>query len=480
VATTDQHDTSTHDTVSVPHPSASERAARGKAARAAVPRTSHGEWAPAGDRPDPLALLTAQETTRVPELVPIRHGRMAASPFAFYRGAANVLAADLSSVTHSGLKVQLCGDAHLANFGGFASPERSLVFDLNDFDETLPGPFEWDVKRLGASLEIAARSRGFDRKIRTSIVTASVRSYRETMRRFAQAQNLDMWYAHLGVDDIMARWGRDLGAEALKQFQRTVDKAESKDRLKAEAKLTQLVDGEPRFVSDPPLLVPAEDLLPDSERRTIEAAMHEALRAYRRTLQDDRRHLLESYRFTQLARKVVGVGSVGTRCWVALMVGLDNRDPLFLQIKEAEASVMEPYLGRSGFANHGQRVVQGQRLVQAASDIFLGWVHVADGFDGKSHDHYVRQLWDWKASANVDTMTPDLLDVYGQICGWTLARAHARSGDRVAIAAYLGSSGTFDQAIARFSVRYAEQNDLDHQALVDAIARGQLTANTEV
>jgi len=466
-------------TAKVEHLSTSERAALGKAARTTVPRTVHGEWAPASGRPDPIEMLAAQETTRVPELVPIRHGRMAASPFAFYRGAANVLAADLAAVPHTSLQVQLCGDAHLVNFGGFASPERSLVFDLNDFDETLPGPFEWDVKRLAASLEIAARSRGFDRKIRTGIVADSVKSYRDAMRRFAKTQNLDVWYAHLGVDDIVARWGQDLGAEALKSFRRSVDKAESKDRLKAESKLTQLVDGEPRFVSDPPLLVPAEELLADSERQAMEEAMHEALRKYRHTLQDDRRHLLESYRFTQLARKVVGVGSVGTRCWVALMVGLDDNDPLFLQVKEAEASVLEPYLGKSGFANHGQRVVQGQRLVQAASDIFLGWEHVI-GYDGKPHDHYIRQLWDWKASANVDTMSPELLDVYGQICGWTLARAHARSGDRVAIASYLGGSPTFDQSIARFAALYAEQNDLDHQALTQAIADGRMVASTEV
>ncbi len=464
----------------VPHPSASERAAHGKAARAEVPRTSHGEWAPASDRPDPLALLEAQEATRVPELVPIRHGRMAASPFAFYRGAANVLAADLASVPHTGLKVQLCGDAHLVNFGGFASPERSMLFDLNDFDETLPGPFEWDVKRLGASLEVAGRSRGFDRKIRAGIVTDAVRTYREAMRRFARTQNLDVWYARLAVDDIVARWGQSLGGEALKAFRRTVEKAESKDRLKAEAKLTELVDGEPRFISDPPLLVPAEELYEDAERQVLEQSMHDTLRTYRHTLQDDRRHLLESYRFTQLARKVVGVGSVGTRCWVALMVGLDNGDPLFLQVKEAEASVMEPYLGRSGFANHGQRVVQGQRLVQAASDIFLGWAQVPNGVDGRPHDYYMRQLWDWKASANVDTMAPEMFDVYGQICGWTLARAHARSGDRVAIAAYLGSSDVFDQAIARFSVHYADQNELDHAALVDAIASGRMEATPDV
>ncbi|MGZ4681360.1 MAG: DUF2252 domain-containing protein [Acidimicrobiales bacterium] len=471
--------TSTDEAIpAIEHLSVADRAAHGKDARAKVSRTSHGEWAPAADRPDPLALLEAQETTRVPELVPIRHGRMAASPFAFYRGAANVLAADLAAVPHSGLRVQLCGDAHLANFGGFASPERSLVFDLNDFDETLPGPFEWDVKRLAASLEIAARSRGFDRKVRTRIVAGSVRSYREAMRAFAKMQNLDVWYAHLGVDDILARWGGDIGQTALKTFQRSVDKVESKDRLKAESKLTRLVDGELRFVSDPPLLVPVDELFPESVVRELEGSIHRALRAYRRTLQDDRRHLLESYRFVQLARKVVGVGSVGTRCWVALMVGLDNSDALFLQVKEAEASVLEPHLGKSGYANHGQRVVKGQQLVQAASDVFLGWEHVI-GYDDLPHDHYIRQLWDWKASAQIETMAPDALDVYGQICGWTLARAHARSGDRVAIAAYLGRSSAFDDALARFAALYAEQNDLDHESLTSAIATGRLTAELE-
>ena len=462
----------------VDHLSVPERAARGKAARAKVSRASHGEWSPASDRPDPLDLLEAQETTRVPELIPLRHGRMAASPFAFYRGAAVVLAADLAPASQSGLRVQLCGDAHLANFGGFASPERSLVFDLNDFDETLPGPFEWDVKRLAASLEIAARSREFGRKVRTHIVRASVRSYRETLRAFAKMQNLDVWYAHLGVQDILARWGGEAGGNALKGFQRSVDKAETKDRIRAESKLTQIVDGEPRFIHDPPLLVPVEELFPEPVVRELEGSVHEALRAYRRTLQDDRRQLLESYRFVQLARKVVGVGSVGTRCWVALMVGLDNNDPLFLQVKEAEASVLEAHLGKSGFANHGQRVVEGQRLVQAASDIFLGWEQ-AIGYDGLPHDHYIRQLWDWKASATIETMSPVQLDIYGQICGWTLARAHARSGDRVAIAAYLGGSDTFDQALARFAEIYAGQNELDHQALTQAIAGGRMTAETE-
>ena len=459
----------------IEHPSVAERVASGKAARADVPRTSHGEWSPQPNRPDPLALLTAQEVTRVPELVPIRHGRMAASPFAFYRGAANVLAADLAAAPRTPLHVQLCGDAHLVNFGGFASPERDLVFDVNDFDETLPGPFEWDVKRLGASIEIAARSRGFGRKRRSKIVRHSIRSYREAMRTFAGMQNLDLWYSHLDAADLYARWGQELGKKALRSFQQTVSKAESKDRLKAESKLTELVDGEPRFRSDPPLLVPVEELFGDTDRRLIEDQIRSSLRSYRHTLQPDRRHLLESYRYVQLARKVVGVGSVGTRCWVVLLVGLDNNDPLFLQVKEAEASVLEPHLGRSGWANHGQRVVEGQRLMQATSDIFLGWEQMT-GADGRRHDYYMRQLWDWKASADVDTMGPDMLKVYGEICGWTLARGHARSGDRVAIASYLGSSDCFDRAIARFSALYAEQNDLDHAQLTRAIVDGTISA----
>jgi Uncharacterized protein conserved in bacteria (DUF2252) len=465
---------------SIDHLSLAERAEAGKAARAKVPRSSHGEWAPADDRPDPLALLTEQEQTRVPELLPIRHGRMAASPFAFYRGAANVLAADLAPLPRTGLNVQLCGDAHLANFGGFASPERSLVFDINDFDETHPGPFEWDVKRLAASLVVAARSRGFDEATCSKIVVGSAQSYRESMRSFATMRNLDVWYTQLGVDDIVARWGTDIGGKALANLQKAMEKAESKDRLKAKAKLTQMVDGEPRFLSDPPLLVPMEELFAGGEDgQAIAVGIHQALRSYRRTLPGDRRRLLESYQYVEGARKVVGVGSVGTRCWVVLMLGRDVDDPLFLQVKQAEASVLEPYLGKSKFANHGQRVVEGQRLMQAASDILLGWERI-DGVDGVPRDYYMRQLWDWKASASVDTMEPDVLGVYGQICGWTLARGHARSGDRIAIGSYLGSGGTFDQAIARFAQQYAEQNDLDHAQLASAVASGAISAETGI
>ena len=389
------------------------------------------------------------------------------------------MASDLSAAPRSGLNVQLCGDAHLANFGGFASPERSMVFDLNDFDETLPGPFEWDVKRLAASLEVAGRSRQLSAKERTTVVTNAVRSYRETIRSFATMANLDVWYAHLGVEDVVRIWGQEAGAEAMKNMQRAVAKAESKDRLKAKAKLTRLVDGELEFLSDPPLLVPAEEVFADVDHQVFEESIRQALRAYRRTLTGDRRHLLESYGYQALARKVVGVGSVGTRAWLVAFMGRDDGDPLFLQVKEAEASVLEPFLKKSAFSNHGQRVVEGQRLMQAASDIFLGWQRV-DGVDGRKHDYYMRQLWDWKASADVDIMSAQVLGVYGQICGWALARAHARSGDRIAIASYLGSSATFDRAIADYARLYAEQNDVDHAALVAAIADGRVQAQSGI
>ena len=462
----------------LPHPTVEERVAKGKALRKRVPRSSHGEWAPAADR-EPVALLEQQATTRVAELVPIRYGRMAVSPFTFYRGAANVMAGDLSSVPHSGLDVQLCGDAHLANFGGFASAERSLVFDLNDFDETLPGPFEWDVKRMVASFDVAGRSREMDVTERSKIVAATSKAYREAMQTFAAMSNLDLWYTQLDVDTITARWGVEAGTKAMKSLQRTATKAESKDRLKALARLTHDVDGDLQIISDPPLIVPIEEVFSDRDADEIEVAIREALRMYRRTLSGDRRKLLESYRFVHIARKVVGVGSVGMRAWVVLLVGRDNADPLFLQVKEAEASVLEPHLKKSPYSNHGQRVVEGQRLMQATSDIFLGWQRV-DGVDGRTHDYYMRQLWDWKASANIDAMTPEIMGFYGQVCGWTLARAHAKSGDRIAISEYLGTSETFDRAMVAFAHSYAEQNDLDHKALSAAIADGSVPAVTGI
>jgi uncharacterized protein (DUF2252 family) len=422
-------------------------------------------------------LLAEQADTRVPDLVPIRYGRMADSPFAYYRGAALPMAADLATMPRSSLTVQLCGDAHLSNFGGFASPEREMLFDLNDFDETLPGPFEWDVKRLAASLEVAGRSRGFDSATTHGVVTGGVESYREAIRGFAAMSYLQVWYARLDVAAMIQRWGGSVGKRTLADAQRNVAKAQAKDQIKARAKLTRPVNGSVRFLSDPPLLVPVDELFGDVDAKRLQDSIHEAIRSYRRTLAGDRRHLLESYQFLDLARKVVGVGSVGTRAWVALFSGRGAEDTLILQVKEAEPSVLERFVGKSVFANSGQRVVEGQRLMQAASDVFLGWQRVAEGYDGRPHDYYVRQLWDWKFSADVDAMAPEVLGAYARMCGWTLARAHARSGDAVAIGSYLGGSDAFDRALADFASSYADQNEIDHRALVAAIAAGTLTAD---
>jgi uncharacterized protein (DUF2252 family) len=463
----------------VVHLTVEERAAAGKAARLKAPLEVHGEWVPAPDRPDPLALLEEQAKSRVEELVPIRYGRMAASPFAFYRGAAYVLAADLGPTPRTGLQVQLCGDAHCSNFGGFASPERTMVFDVNDFDETLPGPFEWDIKRLVASLEIAGRSNGFKASERTDVVRQTASSYRQTMRMFAAMNNLDVWYSRMDEMTLMRNWGQDASGKMVRTLEQNVAKARAKDRMKAMAKLTRQVDGDLKFVSDPPLVVPVEELVSGHEAEVITDIIHSAFRSYRRSLPGDRRHLVESYRFVHLARKVVGVGSVGTRAWVALLLGRDEQDPLFLQVKEAQASVLEPFVARSAFKDHGQRVVEGQRVMQAASDIFLGWERNM-GVDGVPRDYYMRQLWDWKFSAVIETMSPQLMGIYGQVCGWTLARAHARSGDRIAIASYLGKTDRFDQAMATFARVYAEQNDLDYRALVEAIATGRIQARTGI
>ena len=439
----------------------SDRVAKGRAARSLVPRSSHAAWKPAATRPDPVDLLRKQEVSRVPDLVPIRHERMLESPFTFYRGAALIMAEDLGSLPDSGLRVQACGDAHLANFGGFAAPDRTMVFDLNDFDETNPGPFEWDLKRLAASFEIAARSREFSEKTARSFVVALSRSYRETMAQFAGMTNLAVWYARLDIQTILDKWQQEASRDVTKRVERAVTKAQSKDSLKALSKLTQYVDGEYRIVSDPPVLVPFTDL-EGPAADSFRAALVAAFDVYCASLQpDDRRRLLETYRLVDFARKVVGVGSVGTRCWIALLLGKDDSDPLFLQIKEAEESVLAAHAGPSGYPNEGQRVVEGQRILQAATDIMLGWVRAA-GVDGVERDFYVRQLWDWKLSAQIDTMPPELLGIYAQMCGWTLARGHARSGDRIAIAAYLGSGDVFDKALADFAVAYADQNDRDY------------------
>jgi uncharacterized protein (DUF2252 family) len=466
-------------TNAVVHLTPEERAARGKAARAEAPRSSHGGWDPPSGRADPVGLLEEQAKSRVQDLVPIRYGRMLASPFAFYRGAAYLMASDLASTPRSGLIVQVCGDAHVSNFGLFGSPERELLFDINDFDETAHGPWEWDVKRLAASLAIAGRNNGFADKERAEVVRDAVGAYRSAMRQFAGMRNLEVWYAHARVQQGLPGLQAMLDKKNLKAAERVVTKARTKDSLEAFAKLTHVVDGELRIISEPPLIVPVEELLPPDDAAKFLETIHDLIRSYRRTLQGDRKHLLEDFRFVHLARKVVGVGSVGTRAWIVLMLGRDGQDPLFLQAKEAQASVLEPFVGKSRYANHGQRVVEGQRLMQASSDIFLGWNRLA-GVDGVVRDFYIRQLRDWKGSWAPEAMVPQVMNVYGQMCGWTLARAHARSGDRVAISSYVGNSDAFDRAIASFSEAYADQNERDYDALKAAVKADRIKATIEV
>jgi uncharacterized protein (DUF2252 family) len=451
--------------------SPAERAAAGKAARSGAPRSSHGDWKPAGDRPDPVELLEGQATSRVEQLVPLRYGRMLVSPFTFYRGAAAVMAADLAATARSGFEVQLCGDAHLSNFGAFASPDRELLFDVNDFDETLPGPWEWDVMRLAASFTVAGRERSFKRRERLRIVAAMAAEYRGAMQRMAGLGNLEVWYTKMDVEAIAAGWEAAAGEKEVATFRRNLEKTRAKDRMRALSKLTREVDSELRIVSEPPLIVPIDELV--DEGADAEAAVKKMIADYRETLSEDRRVLLDGYRFVDAALKVVGVGSVGTRAWIVLMVGRDGGDPLFLQAKEAQRSVLEPYAAPSAFDNQGERVVQGQRLTQSASDILLGWVKIK-GIDGELRDFYVRQLWDQKGSAQVENMDARALTAYAQICGTTLAHAHARSGDRIAIGAYLGKSDTFDKAIATFAEAYADQNERDYAALKAAADEGRI------
>ena len=501
----------------IAHPSVEDRKAKGLEARDRAALSSHTKWRPAEDRPDPVALLQEQDTTREQDLVPVRHGRMMVSPFTFYRGAAKIMAADLKDTPVAGLQAQLCGDAHLSNFGAFASPERILMFDVNDFDETLPGPFEWDVKRMAASFEIAARNNGFSKADTRAATLASVRAYREAMATFAPMGTMDIWYAHMDEDELRAgirnvvagtakqeqgakkqekadkqakapkkaekraakqekadREAAKAAKTAGKRAEKTLAKAHTRDSLQALSKLCELVDGTYRIVSQPPIVVPARDLAATYglSPEQVVPAIHEQFRAYRATLPDDRRKLLERFEIVDAARKVVGVGSVGTRAFIVLLQGRDEHDPLFLQIKEATASVLEPYVGKSRYRQHGERVVQGQRMMQAASDIYLGWTK---GVDVRRH-FYWRQLRDMKGSAVVEEMMPLGLMYYARICGWTLARAHARSGDPVAIAEYLGASDTFDTSITDFSQRYADQNERDYQEFVNAVKSGRLEA----
>ncbi|HYX60701.1 MAG TPA: DUF2252 domain-containing protein [Streptosporangiaceae bacterium] len=500
----------------VKHLSLEERLAEGRHARDRTSPSSHSEWRPASDRPDPVALLEEQNLTREPDLVPVRHGRMMVSPFTFYRGAAKIMAADLKDTPVAGLDAQLCGDAHLSNFGMFASPERALLFDVNDFDETLPGPFEYDVKRMAASFVICGRNNGFSTADTRAVALASVTAYREAMAEFAQMGMMDLWYAHYDenrlqqlIQGAVTEAGKvekkdkkvekkDKKAEAAKaakaekkkeqadarqdkvvkkaarRAEKSIAKARTRDSTQALSKLAELVDGQYRIVSQPPVIVPARDLAatyglsPDD----VMPALHEQFRAYRATLPHDRRRLLEKFQIIDAARKVVGVGSVGTRAFIVLLQGRDEHDPLFLQVKEATASVLEAYLPKSRFRQHGERVVQGQRMMQAVGDIFLGWTKGVD----VTRNFYWRQLRDMKGSALVDSMAPVTLTYYAQICGWTLARAHARSGDPVAMASYLGRDDAFDRSVTDFSERYADQNEQDYEQFVKAIRAGRLEA----
>ena len=459
----------------VTHSSVDERKAAGRAARHAVPLEAHAEVGTVADR-DPVGLLESQGLNRIQELLPIRYGRMVASPFAFLRGAALPMATDLSASPTTSLHTQLCGDAHLSNFGFFASPERRLVFDLNDFDETYPGPFEWDVKRLAASIEVAARSNGMKRSQRRTAVLGAVEAYRYTMRRLAKQRNLAVWYDRVEYNDILPWAQEQLGAKAFERLRRGASYAVTRDSLHDLKKLTR-DDGEgPRFVSQPPLLVAIGDLAADADPDQVFGWLRGLQREYRSSLQSDRRRLLEQFRLVDAARKVVGVGSVGTRAWVMLLLGRDDSDPLFLQVKEAQESVLYQVLGSGPRYRHqGERVVSGQRLMQSASDIFLGSLR-AVARDGAERDFYVRQLRDWKVSASPELMEPRTMTVYAQVCGRVLARAHARGGDRIAIAAYLGSGAEFDHAVADFASSYADVTERDHAALDQAIRSGRVVA----
>jgi uncharacterized protein (DUF2252 family) len=464
------------------HLTVEQRVARGRSARKEAPRSSHGRWEPAADRPDPIALLEEQAQSRVPQLVPIRYGRMLVSPFTFYRGAALIMAADLAVTPQSGISVQLCGDAHLSNFGLFGSPERRMLFDINDFDETLPGPWEWDVKRLAASFEIMGRDRGFPAADRRAIVMAGVGEYRDRMRQAAGMGTLSAWYEHLEAGMLLKLVRKEVRVKRVSKqearaFERDVRRAHTRDSTRVFAKRASEVEGELRIVADPPLIIPIEDIVtPGSEWEDPAPLVKKLLSSYRRTL-GRQHHPLEEFRYVHSAYKMVGVGSVGTRCYIMLMTGRDNNDPLFLQVKEAQASVLERFLGQSAYSHHGERVVAGQRLMQAATDIFLGWQRIK-GLDGVTRDYYVRQFQDWKGSADVDTMLAPGATLYSRLCGATLARAHARWGDRIAIAAYLGKGDAFDRAIADFSAAYADQNEQDYAAFSAAVDSGRLVAQT--
>uniref|UniRef100_UPI0031DF654D DUF2252 domain-containing protein n=1 Tax=Arthrobacter flavus TaxID=95172 RepID=UPI0031DF654D len=449
----------------------------GRRLRKSTPRSSHGAWRPSPDRPNPLEVLHAQEQGRVAELIPLRNERMGESPFAFFRGAAAVMAADLVDTPHTGLNVQLCGDAHIGNFGVFASLERRLIFDINDFDETLPGPWEWDLKRLVASVEIAARNRGFPKEQRLTAVLGAARTYREAMGSFAAMTPLEVWYQLFDVASMLPEIRRSLSSQQFRDVQHEINRALSKTSTKAARKLTHLVHGQPRIISDPPLVVPLTELVPGVEAELLAEGIGEVIASYRLTLPRDRQFLLRHYQFKDVARKVVGVGSVGTRSWIVLLVGREHGDPLVLQLKQATPAVLEAFLGPSTYQNHGERVIEGQRLIQASGDVLLGWLRTK-GLDGVDRDFYVRQLWDWKSSTDLGRVSGPGLAAHSRLCAWTLARAHARTGNPQAIASYLGTGGVFDRDLAAFAAAYADQNEADFAAFTGT--RSSATSSSPV
>ncbi len=442
--------------------SVEERQERGRAMRVRTPRAAHAYWAEAPNRPDPIALLQSQATTRLQDLVPIRYARMRLSPFAFLRGSAIVMANDLAQTPRTGIQTQLCGDAHCSNFGAFASPERTLLFDINDLDETYPGPWEWDVKRLAASLYVAGRNNGFSEAVNRTVAVAAAASYRQHMAELASMSTLDVWYTHVTADDLLNVL---TNKQLKKQAQKAVVKIRQRGSMRAFDKLTEVVDGRPIIANDPPLVMRVTEEVMGTEVRTI-------MDKYQQTLPSAQRHVLERFEVLDVALKVVGVGSVGTRCFIVLLMGRDNSDPLFLQVKEAEMSVLEPHLQRGVYKQQGERVVGGLELMQAASDIFLGWLTGPQG-----RFFYVRQLHDMKGSIEVENQSPATLELYARLCGHTLARAHARaSGNAVEIAAYLGVNDQFDLALGSFAEAYANQTERDYAALLAAIKSGRIVS----
>lgn len=447
--------------------SAADRLAAGKALRDKVPRHAHAAWKKAAGRIDSLKILHASDEGRMTELLPIRYGRMLQTPFTFYRGAASVMAADLAKTPATGIQVQACGDCHLMNFGGFATPERNVLFDINDFDETLPAPWEWDVKRLATSFVLAARSNGFSDSDGRDAAVACARSYRKRMREYSEMSPIEVWYARIDSNDIL---GMIPSAKLRDRIEQRIAKASEQPGSEVDyPQLAGMVGGHIRIKESPPLIFHPEE----AQTKDFLALLETNVATYRESLADDRRVLLDRYRMVDAAWKVVGIGSVGTRCAIALMMSVTN-EPLFLQWKEARHSVLEPYAGKSAYSHQGQRVVMGQRLMQPASDIFLGWLT-----GRKGHHGYVRQLRDAKIKPLVEAFDEEMLTLFGKACGWALARAHAKAGDALAISGYLGMKDLFDEAMGDFAIAYADQTERDHAALKAAVRAGKITVHVE-